>query len=276
LIAMPSLRRPDGAELYYEERGDGPLVMVVPYWNGHRDVWADLQTELGRDHRVVTWDARGTGESTRTGPYDIETDCADLEAVLTEVGGAGTLVTAGNGCNIAVRVGAARPDLVAAVIAFGAGPFSRAHFAGSEGMIASDGVVDAFLEMLHRDYRGALRTILSATNSQMSEAELRDRVALQDSYCPSEAATARVHAWAQDDPTSAAAAIGERLWILSARSAAGPWLPPIEHRRRVIEELTPEAHVEETDDDAGPMSRPDLVAGYIRGITSTVRAEPGR
>jgi hypothetical protein len=85
-----------------------------------------------------------------------------------------------------------------------------------------------------------------------------------------------VHAWAEDDPTSCAAALGERLWILSARSAAGPWLPPIEHRRRVIEELTPKAHVEETDDDAGPMSRPDLVAGYIRGVTAAVQAEPGR
>jgi pimeloyl-ACP methyl ester carboxylesterase len=113
---MASLRRPDGLALHYEERGEGPLVMVVPYWNGHRDVWADLQAELARDHRVVTWAARGTGESTRTGPYDIETDCADLEAMLTEVGGPGTLVTAANGCNVGVRVGAARPDLVAAVV----------------------------------------------------------------------------------------------------------------------------------------------------------------
>jgi pimeloyl-ACP methyl ester carboxylesterase len=273
---MASLRRPDGIELHYEERGDGPLVMLVPYFNGHRDVWADLLTELERDHCVVTWDARGTGESTRAGPYDIETDCGDLEAMLEEVGGAGTLVSAANGCNVAVHVGAARPDLVAAVIAFGAGPFARADFAGSEGMIASDSVVDAFLEMLQRDYRGALRTLLSATNSQMSESELRERVALQDSYCPSEAATARVRAWAEDNPTSSAAALGERLWILSARSAAGPWLPPIELRRRVIAELTPRAHVEETDDDAGPVSRPDLVADHIRGVTAGVRVEPGR
>jgi pimeloyl-ACP methyl ester carboxylesterase len=273
---VPSLRRPDGVELHYAERGDGPLVMVVPYWSGHRDIWADLQTELGRDHRVVTWDARGTGESTRTGPYDIATDCADLEAVLAEVGGAGTLITASNGCNVAVRVGAARPDLVAAVIAFGAGPFARADFAGSEAMIASDSVVDAFLEMLQRDYRGALRTMLAATNTQMSEPELRDRVAFQVSYCPLEAAVARVRAWAEDDPKHSAAALGERLWILSAQGAAGPWLPPMEDRRRVIEELTPHAHVEETEDDAGPMSRPDLVARYIRSVTATIRAAPGR
>ena len=136
------------------------------------------------------------------------------------------MISTADGANRGVRVAAGRPDLVAAVVALGTAPFARMHFEGSEGMIASDTVVGAFIEMVERDYRGALRTLLAATNAQMSEEELRERVGFQVSYCPQEPAAARVRAWAEDDPTAAARETGERLWILAAPDVAGPWLPP--------------------------------------------------
>jgi pimeloyl-ACP methyl ester carboxylesterase len=273
---MASLERPDGTDLHYEERADGPLVMIAPYWSGHPGVYAGFLSDLEHDHRVVTWDARGTGESTRSGPYDVETDCDDLEAMLDHVGPAAAVIGVGNGCNIVVHVAARRPDLVGAALAFGAGPFTRTDFAGSEAMIASDSVVAAFLEMLQRDYRGALRTVLTATNNQMSEEEIRDRVDFQSSYCLQEAAIARVQAWAEDDPTQSAATIGSRLWIFSSGTAAGPWLPPLADRQRIIQRITPDAHSQEMADDAGPVSRPDLVAAAIRRITEPLRIESGR
>jgi pimeloyl-ACP methyl ester carboxylesterase len=79
---MARLERPDGVELHWDQRGEGPLVVLAPYWSGHPGVYEALLADLARDHRVVTWDARGTGESTRTGPYDMETDCSDLEAIV--------------------------------------------------------------------------------------------------------------------------------------------------------------------------------------------------
>ena len=219
---MARLERPDGVELHWEERGEGPLVVLAPYWSGHPGVYEGLLSDLARDHRVVTWDARGTGESTRAGPYDMETDCSDLEAILEAAGGEAVVISTADGANRGVRVAASRPDLVAAVVALGTAPFARMHFEGSEGMIASDTVVDAFIKMLERDYRGALRTLLAATNAQMSEAELRERVGFQVSYCPQEPAAARVRAWAEDDPTAAARETGDRLWILAAPDVAGP------------------------------------------------------
>ena len=267
---MARLQRPDGIELHLEQRGEGHPIVLAPYWSGSSGIYSDLLSDLERDHRVVTWDARGTGESTRAGPYDIATDCGDLEAILDHLGGAASVIGVANSCNVAVQVAARKPDLVDAVIAFGAGPFTRADFAGSEAMVASDGVVAAFLEMLQRDYRGALRTMLSATNSQMSDDQLRERVAFQASYCPQEAAIARVRAWADDDPTQAAADVGDRLWIFSSPGAAGLWLPPAEERRRLVERLMPDAHVQEVDEDAGPISRPDLMADAIRRVTSKV------
>lgn len=268
---MPLLSRLDGVELHGEERGQGPLVVLAPYWSGHPGVYQDLLSDLVGDHRVLTWDARGTGESTHSGPYDMETDCGDFEALLDEVGKAAVIVSVADGSNRAVRIGASRPDLVSGVVALGAGPFARTYFERSEGMVGSDAVVNAFLEMLERDYRGALRTLLSATNPQMSEDELRDRVSFQISYCPQEAAVGRVRAWAEDDPTAAARETGERLWIFSAPDVAGPWLPPPDERRRLIQTFMPEAHLEEVERDQGPVSRPDLAATGIRRITEPLR-----
>jgi pimeloyl-ACP methyl ester carboxylesterase len=273
---MASLRRPDGIELHYEERGEGPLVMLAPYWSGHPGVYEGFLSDLERDHRVVTWDARGTGESTRAGPYDAETDCRDLEAMLEHVGNAAAVIGVGNGCNVVVEVGARRPDLVDAVLAFGAGPFARVDFEGSEAMIASDSVVAAFLEMLQRDYRGALRTMLSATNDQMSADELRERVDFQASYCPQDAAIGRVQAWLGGYPTESAAALGSRLWVFTSPAVAGDWLPPLEERRRVIHAVTPDAQLEEMPDDSGPVSRPEVVAAAIRRVTEPLRLQSGR
>jgi len=272
---MPRLQRPDGVELHWEERGDGPPVVLAPYWSGHPRVHEALLADLASDHRVVTWDMRGTGDSTPVGPYDMETDSSDLEAILEAAGGGAAIIATADGTNRAVHVAASRPDLAAAVIALGTGPFARMHFEGGEGMVASDTVVGAFIKMLERDYRGALRALLSATNTQMSEAELRDRVSFQISYCPQEAAAARVRAWLADDPTAAARETAERLWILTAPDVAGPWLPPEHERRRLIETLTPKAHVEEGITGGGPISRPDLSAATIRRITQSLRLESG-
>jgi pimeloyl-ACP methyl ester carboxylesterase len=268
---MPHVQRPDGAELHFEGIGDGPILVLAPYWSGHPTVFAGLMADLARDHRVITWDARGTGESTREGPYDIETDCGDLEAILEHLGGAAGVIGVANACNTVVHVAARRPDLLDTAFAFGAGPFSRADFASTEGMIGSDSVIAAFLEMLQRDYRGALRTVIAATNPQMSEEEIRERVDLQVAYCPQEAAMTRVREWADDDPTESAAGLGDRLWIFSSPDVAGPWLPSIEERRRIIAQTMPDAHFEATDEKSGPVSRPDVVADLIRRAVTVRR-----
>jgi pimeloyl-ACP methyl ester carboxylesterase len=270
------LERPDGIELHWEGRGEGPLVVLAPYWSGHPGVYEGVLSDLARDHHVVAWDARGTGSSTRAGPYDMGTDCSDLEAIIEQAGGAAVVICTADGANRGVRVAARRPDLVAAVAALGTAPFARAHFEGSEGMIASDTVVGAFIEMLERDYRGALRTLLAATNSQMSEAELRERVGFQISYCPQDAAAGRVRAWAEDDPTAAARETGERLWVFAAPDVAGPWLPPPHERRRLTEALIPEARIVETERSTGPISQPGPAADLIRRISAPLRLESSR
>jgi pimeloyl-ACP methyl ester carboxylesterase len=271
---MATVKRPDGVELHMEARGDGPPALLVPYWSGHPAVYESLLTDLASDNTVITYDARGTGGSTRAGPYDMESDIKDLVAVLEAVGRGPVLVMAvANGSNIAVRAVAERPELAGILVSFGTAPLARATFQSTaeagEGLVASEAVVDAFVEMVGRDYRGAMRTLLTATNPQMTEDELRERVQFQADYSPQEAAFGRLRAWVDDDPREASRRAGDRLWILTSEDVAGPWLPPPEELARLTDEFMPEARVVTVDD--GPVSRPDLAAATIREAGSRLR-----
>jgi pimeloyl-ACP methyl ester carboxylesterase len=221
---------------------------------------------LERDHRVLTYDMRGCGRSTRRGPYDIETDSADLEALLDEAGGAAALIAVADSANRSTRVAARRPELAASVLCLGTAPFARSALLGREGMIASDSVVDAFIEMLSRDYRAALRTLLAATNEQMSEEDLQGRVRAQLGYCPQEAALGRVREWLAGNPERDARELGARLWIAtSPDGVAGPWLPDPEEMAKVTTELVPEAHLVYLE---GAVSEPGRAADLVREIVS--------
>ena len=63
---MPKLRLPDGVELHWEERGDGPLVVIAHPCISVPTAFKALGDDLARDHRVVVYDPRGTGAGKRT------------------------------------------------------------------------------------------------------------------------------------------------------------------------------------------------------------------
>jgi pimeloyl-ACP methyl ester carboxylesterase len=267
---VPRLERDDGIEIHWEERGEGPLVVVVSYWSMHPSVFGPLTGELSRDHRVVRYDDRGTGESTHAGPYDLDTGAADLEAVIEAAGAPAVLVGTADGPHRAVRAAANRPDLVEAVVAVGGPPINREALADSEAMASSEAVVSALLEMAGTDYRAALRTIVASTNPQMSEEELRERVRAQAEHAPAEPAVARLRAWADGDSTDQARALGARLWIVYAEQLGGGWFPQGPELVALVSAILPEAHLEQVDD--GMVSRPEQTAAIVRRVTSQVRA----
>ncbi|WP_091046181.1 alpha/beta fold hydrolase [Nocardioides sp. YR527] len=71
-------------ELYYEDQGTGqPVVLIHGYpLNGHS--WEKQTRELlAAGHRVITYDRRGFGRSSKVGSgYDYDTFAADLNTVL--------------------------------------------------------------------------------------------------------------------------------------------------------------------------------------------------
>jgi pimeloyl-ACP methyl ester carboxylesterase len=270
---MPLLARDDGVELHWEERGSGPTTLLAAYCISHPSVFDPLAADLERDHRVVRYDDRGSGQSTRRGPYDMETAVADLETVVEAAGGSAIVVALADAVNRAVRVAAARPDLVRAVVVAGGNPAGRSALEDTDAMVSSEPVVEAFLSMVETDYRGALRTMTSSGNRQMSEDEVRERVRLQADYQPQEAAASRLRAWAADDASEYGRQCGDRLWLLYSDDAGGGWFPTGDEGSRIARELFPEAHVERVED--GIVSRPDLTAAAVRRVTAELPLESG-
>jgi pimeloyl-ACP methyl ester carboxylesterase len=263
---MPLLQRPDGVTLPWEARGDGPLVVVAHQFFSPASVFEGLMADLARDHRIVTYDVRGTGEATRQGPYDLDTDAEDLAALIDEAGGRAVVLAMADGCNRTVRLGAEHPELVEAIVSPAGNPVGRRAVAGTDGLAASESVLAALVEMVKTDYRGALRTMFSTSNPGQSEETTRDRVSETVEYCPQEAALPRMMDWIEDDPADLSRSFGDRLWVLE--HGTNPWFPIAVARR--AREILPEANILEVED--GPITRPDIAAGIVRGITAGTAA----
>jgi pimeloyl-ACP methyl ester carboxylesterase len=259
---MQRLSLPDGVSLAWEEHGAGPLVLLANQFFGQPETFVGLIEDLARDHRVVTYNLRGTGDSTRQGPYDFETDAADLTAVIEAAGPPALLIAFADGCNRAVRVAARHPDLVTTVVSPAGNPVGRQATEGTEALAGSDSVLAALLEMMRTDYRGALRTMFTTANSDWDEERVRARVASTVEMCPQDAAVPRMRDWIADDAAEEARSLGDRLWMLE--DGSNPWFP-IEVARRT-RSILPEAHILEVED--GAITRPDIAAGVVRGLTA--------
>lgn len=264
-----SVLRPDGAEIHWEAHGEeGPAIPAVVI--SHHSLWSypaiyeDLVNDLSRDHRVVLYDPRGCGRSSRRGPYEPLTDAADLTAVAEAAGGAAVAIAVAEGFNRAARVAAARPDLIYHVFAIGpaaAAFLPHAELEGSEVLAASDSVIEMLLQMMRTDPRSALRTVITAVNPGLEEEALRERLALTNRYIAPESVEERVRAWLRDDVSEQARILGDRLWIVHGGSD-----PLFEGTLRArVAELYPKAHLRELAE--GPITRSDLTAAIVRKLT---------
>jgi pimeloyl-ACP methyl ester carboxylesterase len=265
---MPRARRPDGAEIEWRIEGDaGPLVAIAltaiqPPVACHRIV-----NDLAADHRVLTYDLRGTGGSSRAGPYDMEIDAADLAAVIEEAGGGALAIGLGDGGRRAVRVAAARPDLIHTVVISGEMPLGAIHSPHSRDALAdSPAVLEALLGLLETNYRTGLRTMLdSSGESAWQDMTLQARLDATEAYCPPEAGVERLRAWTRDDSQEHAIALGDRLWYL--HFPANAWFAgSLEAIRRRL----PEARFEAVSE--GVISSPEENAAAIRRILAERRA----
>jgi pimeloyl-ACP methyl ester carboxylesterase len=258
---MPEVQTADGVTLHWEERGvpEGPLLVGSMHFNAPPSVFEGLWADLARDHRVVTYDLRGVGESTADGPYDLETDAADLVTVVEAAGnGAATVVAFGDGTNRAVRAAAAHPDLIRSVVGPAGNPLGRRAAEGGSGLASSTGVLQLLQEQMRRDYRAALREMISSANPDWDDDVIRERIEMTVEYCPQDAAAERLTNWIEDDALEFSRALGDRLWIIA--HGQNPWFPrDLAERTR---ELAPEARVVELED--GPVTRPDLHAAVVR------------
>ena len=74
-------------ELYFEDHGSGPAVVLLHGWPLDSRSWEpQLHALLDAGYRVVLYDRRGFGRSSRpTEGYDFDTLAGDLDTLLTEL-----------------------------------------------------------------------------------------------------------------------------------------------------------------------------------------------
>src|SRR5581483_1321843 len=81
-----------GAHLYYEIRGDGPLLVMIPGAGGSADPFQAVAAQLAARYAVLTYDRRGFSRSQLDGPQDyerrLETDADDVRRLIEHVSNA--------------------------------------------------------------------------------------------------------------------------------------------------------------------------------------------
>jgi pimeloyl-ACP methyl ester carboxylesterase len=255
---MPLLTRPDGVDLYWEQVGDGPGVLICNTFN--LAPVDGLVAQLADSRRVVVYEPRGLGRSGEQGPYDLGTGVEDLEALLDETGSVEVALGIGDGAHRAVRIADARPDLVDRVV-FTSTALGRGSSDDSgPGFAGSTEVLFALMSLMRRDYRSGLRQMMAG--SAHDEDIERERVEELSAIVTQDAAIGYLEAWIAAGSWDAARRLGNRLTVLAYPGNA--WFP-LELYEAMRDALT-EACFEHVED--GPMSRPDLAAEVLLKVSA--------
>lgn len=79
-----------GAIIYYEVRGSGPVLLMMPGGPATGSVFQEIAGNLAPHYTVVTYDPRGLGQSSLDGPIEperlVETFADDVHRLLEAVG----------------------------------------------------------------------------------------------------------------------------------------------------------------------------------------------
>jgi aminoacrylate hydrolase len=146
---MPTVSIGD-ADIYYEEAGRGPALMLVPGLSGLGSFWTQQVRDFSRDFRVVIHDHRGTGQSTHSRiRYSVEQMADDVLRLMDKLGiAAAHLVGHSTGGAIGQAIAQDHPDrlqsLVLSATWAGRDPFFRRLFESRKEVLLNLGV-EAYL-----------------------------------------------------------------------------------------------------------------------------------
>jgi pimeloyl-ACP methyl ester carboxylesterase len=110
----------EGDELYYEVRGDGPPLLLIPGGGGDAGFYTYVANILADDYQVITYDRRGNSRSTWNDPrnFEISQQARDAVAILHATGHTSAYVVGNSsGAIIALEMAEKYPDTIKAVVA---------------------------------------------------------------------------------------------------------------------------------------------------------------
>ena len=77
----------DGERIYWECAGTGvPVVICHGAGSNHVSFYQQMTGLAGEDYQLVLWDQRGSGNSSRSGAFDLHASAGDIDAVLAAAG----------------------------------------------------------------------------------------------------------------------------------------------------------------------------------------------
>lgn len=112
-----------GAQIYFEVRGEGAPILLIPGANGDAQVFPPFADCLAADHTVITYDRRGFSRSPIIGAQDysrrLATDAEDAACLIRQFGlGPATVFGTSSGAVVALQLILDHPDIVERVIPF--------------------------------------------------------------------------------------------------------------------------------------------------------------
>jgi len=111
-----------GAELYYEVRGSGPVLLLLPGGQADATTFRKMENDLARSYTVVTYDPRGLSHSKLTAPLDdarmVQVFADDAHRLLKRVAGdaKSCIYASSGGATIALELAARHGDELETVI----------------------------------------------------------------------------------------------------------------------------------------------------------------
>lgn len=110
-----------GAEIYYETRGTGPLLLIIPGGPQDAGVFAGLADRLSDRYTVASYDPRGNSRTTvegTLGDLDMNVQADDAAALIDKLGnGYAYVFGTSGGAQIGLALAAKHPEKVRTLIA---------------------------------------------------------------------------------------------------------------------------------------------------------------
>ena len=115
-----------GVNIYYEDHGSGPAVLLSHGYSATSRMWAGQVEALKDKYRVITWDMRGHGQTDSPADpaaYSEAATCDDMAAILSHLGLESAVIgglSLGGYMSMAFNV--AHPKMTRALMLFDTGP----------------------------------------------------------------------------------------------------------------------------------------------------------
>lgn len=181
----------DGAELYYEEFGQGSPVLLITGFSGDTTFFKTLIPELVDEHRVIVYDNRGAGRTVYPGgPIDSQDLVDDAFALFErlELGRAHVLGWSMGG-HIAQELAIQHPECLRSLTLVSAYPYRPARSS-----YFMNGMCDCALAGASTEYISMMTNAFCFTESQFSGLEAKGRTMRSLTNLNAEGCKAQMHA----------------------------------------------------------------------------------